>query len=307
MPIRTKPDPHLIEQAARILIEARKPIMLVGLDVHRDDAYDEVLQLAEALGTQVVQELSPFTDFPTDHPLYVGKSDRAFTPFRSLEGADVLINIGSPMLYLEGAAPVVSPYWKIIEARSVGNDVARWTADTVPIVANVEETAAALLEACAGPVMSAEAKAKAKNRIDAMAEFNRKVWQTREAMAEERKDQIPIAWEHVAREAQRQLEPDAIITHEFNSAMPRVLPWLHLRSGQEGVVRTLARLRARLVGRRCHRHQDGEARPADGVPRWRRGLLGWGRSRRCGRRAASKRRCSTSCSIIGASTTPVCG
>ena len=121
--------------------------MLVGLEVHRDDAYDEVLQLAEALGTQVVQGLSPFTDFPTDHPLYVGQSDRAFTPFRSLEGADVLINMGSPMLYQEGAAPVVSPYWKIIEARSVGNDVARWTADTVPIVANVKETAAALLEA----------------------------------------------------------------------------------------------------------------------------------------------------------------
>ena len=56
--------------------------------------------------------------------------------------------------------------------------MARWTADTVPIVANVKETAAALLEAVRSG-MSADAKAKAKNRIDAMAEFNRKVWQTR--------------------------------------------------------------------------------------------------------------------------------
>ena len=206
--------------------------MLVGLDVHRSDAYDEVLQLAELLGMQVVQGLSPFTDFPTDHPLYVGQSDRAFTPFRSLEGADVLLNMGSPMLYQEGAAPIVSPYWKIIECRTAPNDVARWTGDTVPIVADVKESAGALLEAVKSG-MTADARAKAKDRFDKIADFNRKVALTREAMAEERKDQIPIAWEHVAREAQRQLEPDAIITHEFNSAMPRVLPWLSFGRGKK--------------------------------------------------------------------------
>jgi thiamine pyrophosphate-dependent acetolactate synthase large subunit-like protein len=181
---------------------------------------------------QVVQGLSPYTDFPTDHPLYIGQSDRAFTGFRSLEGADVLINMGSPMLYQEGAAPVVSPDWKIIEVRSVPNDMARWTPDTVPIVADVKESAKALVEAVSS-AMTANDRAKAKARTDWIADFNRKVWQTREQMAEERKDQIPIAWEHVAREAQRQLEPDAIITHEFNSAMPRVLPWLTFGRGKK--------------------------------------------------------------------------
>lgn len=232
VPLRTKPDPRLIEQAAQILIEARNPFMLAGLDVHRDDAYDEVLELAELLAMQVVQGLSPYTDFPTDHPLYVGQSDRSFTAFRSLEGSDVLLNMGSPMLYQEGAEPVVSPTWKIIEVRSVLNDVARWTADTVAIVANVKETAAALLEAVKSG-MSADAKAKARHRFDGIAAFNRKVAMTREAMAEERKDQVPIAWEQVAREAQRQLEADAIITHEFNSAMPRVLPWLSFGRGKK--------------------------------------------------------------------------
>ena len=74
MPIRTKPDPKEIEKAAQILLQARQPFMLVGIDVWRCDAYDEVLQLAELLGMQVVQGLSPYTDFPTDHPLHVGRS-----------------------------------------------------------------------------------------------------------------------------------------------------------------------------------------------------------------------------------------
>jgi thiamine pyrophosphate-dependent acetolactate synthase large subunit-like protein len=232
VPIRTKPDPREIEKAAQILLQARQPFMLVGIDVWRCDAYDEVLQLAELLGMQVVQGLSPYTDFPTDHPLYIGQSDRAFTGFRSLEGADVLINMGSPMLYQEGAAPVVSPDWKIIEVRSVPNDMARWTPDTVPIVADLKESAKALVEAVSS-AMTANDRAKAKARTDWIADFNRKVWLTREQMAEERKDQIPIAWEHVAREAQRQLEPDAIITHEFNSSMPRVLPWLTFGRGKK--------------------------------------------------------------------------
>ncbi len=232
VPIRTQPGPQLIEKAAQILLTARKPFMLVGQDVWRCDAYDEVLQLAELLGMQVVQGLSPYTDFPTDHPLYIGQNDRSFTGFRSLEGADVLVSMGGPMLYQEGAAPVVSPDWKIIEIRSVPNDVARWTADTVPIVADVKEAAKALLEAVRS-AMTADNRAKAKDRTDWIADFNRKVALTRAQMADERKDQTPIAYEHIAIEAQRQLEPDAIITHEFNSAMPRVLPWLTFGKGKK--------------------------------------------------------------------------
>ena len=96
VPIRPKPDPRLVEQAAQRphrsaqTLHAGRPRRAPRRRLRR------VLQLAESLGTQVVQGLSPFTDFPTDHPLYVGQSDRAFTPFRSLEGADVLINMGSP-------------------------------------------------------------------------------------------------------------------------------------------------------------------------------------------------------------------
>ena len=230
--LRTKPDPREIEKAAQILIEARKPFMLVGLEVWRCDAYDEVLQLAELLGMQVMQGLSPYTDFPTDHPLYIGQSDRSFTAFRSLEGVDVLINMGSPMLYQEGAAPVAGPDWKIIECRSVPNDVARWSADTVPIVADIKETAKALVEAVRTAMTPAD-KAKAKERFDWIADFNRKVALTRAQMADERKDMVPIGYEHIGIEAQKQLEPDAIITHEFNSAMPRVLPWLTFGKGKK--------------------------------------------------------------------------
>jgi thiamine pyrophosphate-dependent acetolactate synthase large subunit-like protein len=136
------------------------------------------------------------------------------------------------MLYQEGAAPVVSSDWKIIEVRSVPDDVARWSPDAVPIVADVKEAAKALLEAVRS-AMTADDKAKAKERTDWIADFNSKVWQTRRQMAEERKDLTPVTYEHIAIEAQRQLEPDAIITHEFNSAMPRVLPWLTFGKGKK--------------------------------------------------------------------------
>jgi thiamine pyrophosphate-dependent acetolactate synthase large subunit-like protein len=232
VPIRAKPDPRQIEQAAQILLQAKSPFMLVGLDVWRSGAYDEVLQLAELIGMPVVEGLSPYTDFPTDHPLYVGQSDRSFTEFRMLEGADAMINMGSPMLYQEGAAPVIDSNWKIIEVRSVPDDEARWTPDTVPIVADVKEVAKALVEAVS-TAMTADDRAKAKDRTAAMAEFNRKLAETRHELAEERKDQVPITYEHIAIEAQRQLEPDAIITHEFNSGTHRILPWMTFGKGKK--------------------------------------------------------------------------
>ena len=40
---------------------------------------------------QVVQGLSPYTDFPTGHPLYIGQSDRTLGNFRSIRSADLLL------------------------------------------------------------------------------------------------------------------------------------------------------------------------------------------------------------------------
>src|SRR5262249_36503492 len=95
VPVTTKPDPRLVEKAAQMLIEAKKPFMMVGMEVWRSDAYDDVLKLAEMVGMQVVQGLSPYTDFPTNHALYIGQTDRTLGPFRSIRDADLMVSMGA--------------------------------------------------------------------------------------------------------------------------------------------------------------------------------------------------------------------
>src|SRR6202008_5112827 len=52
---RTGPDPAAIEKAARLLIEARNPLLYVGDEITWDKAQNEAQELAELLALPVVQ------------------------------------------------------------------------------------------------------------------------------------------------------------------------------------------------------------------------------------------------------------
>jgi thiamine pyrophosphate-dependent acetolactate synthase large subunit-like protein len=74
------PTPRLVEEAARLLVEAKNPLLLVGPEVTRSDAKADVIALAERLAIPVAQAERLFDDFPTDHPLFVGEYTPAMRP-----------------------------------------------------------------------------------------------------------------------------------------------------------------------------------------------------------------------------------
>jgi thiamine pyrophosphate-dependent acetolactate synthase large subunit-like protein len=78
VPVRTKPESRLVEQAAQRLLEAKKPFMVVGHEVWRCGAYDEVVQLAELVGMPVVQGFRPIPTFrPTIRCMWARMTDRS--------------------------------------------------------------------------------------------------------------------------------------------------------------------------------------------------------------------------------------
>ena len=86
--------PDLIEQAARMLLEAKSPMIVAGLEVTKSGGAGELIELAEMLGVPVMQGLSPFADFPTQHELSLGW----FTRFNVyMRRSDLIILIGSQM------------------------------------------------------------------------------------------------------------------------------------------------------------------------------------------------------------------
>ena len=70
--MRVRPNPAEVERAAKLLVEARMPLMIVGDEVYGAKAVAKAVKLAELLGMPVTQARQIFANFPEAHPLWVG-------------------------------------------------------------------------------------------------------------------------------------------------------------------------------------------------------------------------------------------
>lgn len=71
-PFRPRAEPMRIVEAAKLLVNAERPVLVCGSGVHISEAYDEVRELAELLTIPVVTNYKGKGCFPEDHPLCVG-------------------------------------------------------------------------------------------------------------------------------------------------------------------------------------------------------------------------------------------
>src|SRR5207244_3375480 len=71
-PARSAPAQDLVDQAARALSKADKPVILVGRVSRSESGWAERIRLAERIGAQVITDLKVGCGFPTDHPLHAG-------------------------------------------------------------------------------------------------------------------------------------------------------------------------------------------------------------------------------------------
>jgi len=93
---RTGPDPQAVTEVARVLVEARRPVIYAGQGVHYARAWRPLRALAELLEAPVTTSLQGKSAFPEDHPLSLGSGGRSLprTVHHFLHGADVIFGIG---------------------------------------------------------------------------------------------------------------------------------------------------------------------------------------------------------------------
>jgi benzoylformate decarboxylase len=106
-------DPALLQKIAQAVSDAERPVIVVGASVARDDAWDELISLAERHNAPVwVSPLSARNSFPENHRLFAGflAADREQI-VGNLTGYDVVLVLGAPMFtyHVEGAGPHVPP------------------------------------------------------------------------------------------------------------------------------------------------------------------------------------------------------
>lgn len=112
-------DAAMMEEAARRLGAAERPAFVVGASVARDDAWDDMVALAERHQAPVwVSPLSARSSFPEDHALFAGflPADREKI-VKALAGHDLIAVLGAPVFtyHVEGRGPHVPDGAQVIQ------------------------------------------------------------------------------------------------------------------------------------------------------------------------------------------------
>jgi acetolactate synthase-1/2/3 large subunit len=151
---RLHPDPDAIEQAARVLHGAKRPVIAIGGGVISADAAAELQSLAEALQAPVVTTWQGKSGFPEDHALFAGAVGQTGTTVGNgiAADADVVVSVGcrftdwSASSYRKGISFSLPP-GKLIQIDIDPQEIGKNYPAEVGILADAKPALAALARA----------------------------------------------------------------------------------------------------------------------------------------------------------------
>jgi benzoylformate decarboxylase len=211
VPMRIRPDKDSVEKAARMLIEAKNPLLSVGDEITLCHAEKEVVELAELLGLPVSGqgEFGLWSKpFPTRNPLFIGARLREM---RFPENADVIINIGSR--YGELARKGT----KLISIRTDPTSLARAEPVDLGMVADVRLATIDLIAAIKSLATAERLKKIASERAARVMQFRREQDELLKAMVAAAGNGESIKRERLAVELEAGLEKDTIYVTDCDS------------------------------------------------------------------------------------------
>jgi thiamine pyrophosphate-dependent acetolactate synthase large subunit-like protein len=212
VPMEIRPDKADVEKAARMLIEAKNPLLSVGDEITLCHGEKEVLELAELLGLPVsgqAQFGSWSKPFPTRNPLYIGPTLRTM---RFPGEVDVHLNVGSHYseLPMRGA--------KLISIRQDPTSLARVTPVDLPMVAEVRLATIDLIDAVKSMATASRLKEIAEVRAARTGDYTK---QQREFLQQISKSAANVASsirrERLAFELEKGIDKEAIYVTDCDS------------------------------------------------------------------------------------------
>jgi thiamine pyrophosphate-dependent acetolactate synthase large subunit-like protein len=214
VPMKIRPGKDQVEQVARLLLEAKNPLLYVGDEITWCGAQKDVVELAELLGVPVSREATDVigwsVPFPNRHPLFVG----GYLPEMRFPGeVDVMVNLGSRLPWGER----VRAETKLVQVRLDPSNLARTAPTDVAIVADIKLAAQDLVAAVRSMATDARLKQIAEARAVRTREYTAKMWDYRQAIAREHWDRSPVSIERLAVELEAVLDKDTCYVADVDS------------------------------------------------------------------------------------------
>ncbi len=166
----SRPHAKQIREAARLISEARRPVLYAGGGVIKAGAAAELLELAELTGAPVTTTLMALGAFPDSHPQHVGMPGMhgAVTAVTALQKADLIVALGARFDdRVTGRIDSFAPLAKVVHADIDPAEIGKNRLADVPIVGDVKEVMADLSAALRGGEAAAARGPAAQERYAA--------------------------------------------------------------------------------------------------------------------------------------------
>ncbi len=211
-----------VEAAARVLREARRPVIHAGQGVLYAEASAELVELAELLQAPVMATLEGKSAFPEDHPLALGTGGPSVTgqTLHYLREADVVLGSGCSFTR-HGMAASIPAGKTIIHATNDERDLNKSYVADHPLLGDARLVLGQLVEA----VRSLGGRPAGRESVRADLERVRAGWLAEWAPILGSAE-VPMTPYRVIAEFMRAVDPrEAIVTHDSGSPRDQMLPF----------------------------------------------------------------------------------
>jgi len=208
-------DPESLTEAAKLLMQAKRPVIVAGTGVAKSGAIEELIKFAELVGAPVVMEPRySFLSFPTDHPQSFQIAERQPSFTLPVWGEpDLLLAIGCRLIreYRYLPEPVIKPETRCIHIDEDPWEIGKVFAVDVGIIADAKSALRGLLEIYPRIAPSENGH---QERLDCIRKAKEQTNAELEARVKQGWDGTPINTARLVRAMDRLIEKDALVVNE---------------------------------------------------------------------------------------------
>ena len=217
-------DARDVDEAARVFLQARAPIIHAGQGVLYAGATEELVELAEIVQVPVMTTLLGKSAFPEDHPLSLGTGAATMTGpvVHFLGNADVVLGIGCSFTK-HGMCANIPPGKIMIQATNDPRDINKDYPIDYPVIGDAKLVLRQLIDAVKDRLGPADRSADGAVAQEIASQ--RDTW-LKEWMPKLTSSQAPITPYRVIWELMHTIDAkDAIVTHDSGSPRDQMVPF----------------------------------------------------------------------------------
>ncbi len=220
---RSAGDPRDVDDAARMLLEARCPVIQAGQGVLYAEACAELLELAELLQIPVTTSVDGKSAFPEDHRLSLGCNGLVLTGHGKhfIGKADVVFGIGTSLTRHFLVNPILPYSKKFIHATNDARDLYKGYEMDIAILGDARLVLRQLIDAVRDRLGNQAREDRFGAEIAQVRDAWMKPWRIKLASGE-----VPITPYRAIAEFMRVVPPaEAIVTHDSGSPRDQIIPF----------------------------------------------------------------------------------